>query len=549
MDHIPILVIGRVAIFSDSDSLVLLSCCSKWLQYCISQQNNFWYQRYKQYYNLADDNEIKWLAWYVKIVRAPKLFASQIKKTINIARLHNQHIKWFHAFCYRRATEANWLKDTPYPVKDLMEKKLNNIQYIVLQRIAHRDSDLRRCFIVEQCQPIGEISTKRFWHLRRLFLGNASYELYVKQCLISDRFVVTISRQTNSPGYVNVKPSIISVWPVSRVSIMQPRQFSCLCNNTDIRGRWMIVDHSEIVVKEMPWLGSLTTTRVFDLANSQMCMGTIKTHQGETFLLRVTEEAATVFSRTLHHSDTTTTFRWNVWEFSNRYLGYGPRCLMQGEIRFKKYDDSAIPVKKLDDNRLLIENNSQSAFDMWNENSADEISLAMISTDCSYSSICIKDAKPIWTLNGSFYGTVPLFGSNRILVMSGKGWTVHSLIDGVILAHIDVRNLISTLEHHRSLSMSVYIRRFSLYRGRCALYESISDGTFIAVDLIHPSRTRNLGKTNSEYLYKQALQSRNIIVRFDHLINYSLLLNDIFDTRNAMLMVDGKDYKIIDVSF
>ncbi|KAI9598038.1 hypothetical protein BDF19DRAFT_463376 [Syncephalis fuscata] len=143
MAHIPILVIGRVAAFADNNSLVILSCCNKWLRYCISQQNNIWHQRYKQYYNIADGNEMKWLAWYVKKVLASKLLALQTKKTINITQLNNQYIEWFYAFCCRRATDANWLKDTPYPVKDLVEKEPANTRYIVLQRIAYHGSDLQ----------------------------------------------------------------------------------------------------------------------------------------------------------------------------------------------------------------------------------------------------------------------------------------------------------------------------------------------------------------------------------------------------------------------
>ncbi|KAI9598775.1 hypothetical protein BDF19DRAFT_410842 [Syncephalis fuscata] len=185
MDYIPILVIGRVAVYADNDSLVLLSCCSKWLRYCVSQQNNLWHQRYKQYYNLADDNEMKWLAWYVKTVHVSKLLAAQTKKTIN-------NIEWFYAFCYRRATDANWLKDTPYPIKDVVLEEPANIRSIVLQRIAYRHTNLRKCFIVEQCQPTGEAPSKRFWRLRKLFRNDENYMFQVKQCLISDRFVVVI---------------------------------------------------------------------------------------------------------------------------------------------------------------------------------------------------------------------------------------------------------------------------------------------------------------------------------------------------------------------
>ncbi|KAI9598037.1 hypothetical protein BDF19DRAFT_420334 [Syncephalis fuscata] len=175
-------------------------------------------------------------------------------------------------------------------------------------------------------------------------------------------------------------------------------------------------------------------------------MGTITNHQGEAFLLRATEEAAIVFNRTLHHANTITTLKWSVWEFSNRYLGYGPRCLMQGEIRFKTFDDFRILVKKLDDNRILIEHNSPFNIGMLSEGREDEVRLAMISTECGYSDTCIKNVNPVWTRNDYLYGTIPLFGSNRIIFISERGWAVHSLVDGAILARTSVKTLNSALK-------------------------------------------------------------------------------------------------------
>ncbi|KAI9597151.1 hypothetical protein BDF19DRAFT_421092 [Syncephalis fuscata] len=527
MIYIPILVIERVAAFADSDSLVLLSCCSKWLRYCVSQHNNVWHQRYRQYYNLADGNEIKWLAWYVKTVRASRLLTLQTKKTVSITQLNNQHIEWFHAFCYRRATDANWLNDTPYLVKDLVEKELNSTRSVVLERITYHHPKLRQCFIAEQCQPIREIATKRFWRLRRLFQDDANCKSQILQFLISDRFVVTINRQKSSAKAVHGKIHTISIWPVNRVSIMRPRQFSCSYSTASICGRWIMINSSETTVEETNISNIITTTRVFDLANGQMCMGTVATHQGETFLLRTTEETATVFSRILQHSDTTTTLKWNVWEFSNCHLGYGPRCLMQGKLCFEN-------LKVL---KLLLKN--------WIIIGEDEIRLAMISTECGYSNACIKDVKPIWTRSDCLYGTIPLFGSNRILVISESGWTICSSIDGTIIARIDVENLSLMLKVQHLLDIDRYNDLLSLFMGRFILYDTKEYG-LTAVDLAHPNRTRNVGITNSEYLY-ETCERRSIIAKFEHLAR-GHLLSDTFSTKNAALIMDGKDYKIIDLS-
>ncbi|KAI9599458.1 hypothetical protein BDF19DRAFT_428775 [Syncephalis fuscata] len=310
----------------------------------------------------------------------------------------------------------------------------------------------------------------------------------------------------------------------------------------------MMINHLKPTTGETD-RSNVLATHVFDLANGQLCMGTITTHHGETFLLKATEEAVTIFSRSLHYSDTTTTLKWNVWEFSARHLGYGPRCLMQGEICFKRFEDFKILVRKLDDNRVLIENNSKLAVNIVNKDRADEISLAMISTECGSPNACIKNVEPIWLLNNYRYSTVPLFGFNRILVMYSKNWAIHSLTDGAILAHIDVETLSSVPGAPRLLNINKYTKHFSLCIGGFIVCSSKDDGTLTAIDLINSNRTRKLGKKNSEYLYKQVLRRRTIIVRLDRLINHPLLLNDTFNTRNAMLIARGKDYKIIDLSF
>ncbi|KAI9599127.1 hypothetical protein BDF19DRAFT_462537 [Syncephalis fuscata] len=362
------------------------------------------------------------------------------------------------------------------------------MQSIVLQRIAHYHTDLRKCFIVEQCQPIGETSTKRFWRLHK--------------------FVVTTTKQADSAEF-SITPYVISIWPLHLASTMQPRQFSCLCDNASIRGRWMMINYLEPALKDMG-KSSVPITRVFDLANGQRCMGAITTHYGEAFLLRVTEEVATIFIRSLHYSYTTITVKWNVWEFSNCHLGYGPRCLMQGEIRFKQYDDSKILVKKLDDNRVLIEHNFPFNANMLNEDRGNKIGLAMISTKCSYSNVCIKDVKPIWTRNDYLRGTVPLFSSKRILVVFEKEWTVHSIRDGAILARINLKALCIRLKAIHMPDTILYNSLFSLCIGRFILYYSMPDGAFTVIDLIHSKHTKNLGKTNSEYLYKTSYGRRAI---------------------------------------
>ncbi|KAI9598788.1 hypothetical protein BDF19DRAFT_431417 [Syncephalis fuscata] len=173
----------------------------------------------------------------------------------------------------------------------------------------------------------------------------------------------------------------------------------------------------------------------------------------------------------------------------------------------------------------------------------------MISTKCNYSNTFIKDKKPIWTRNVQVLGTVPLSGSNRILVISVNKWTVHSIIDGVILAHIDVETLGSVLEPHSFLDMGIYSNRFSLYIGRFVIYKPKHYEKNIVIDLTNLCCTKDLGIANSEYLYEESYGHCGIVVGIRDLTRQPLLLNDTFNIRNATLIVNGKDYKIIDMSF
>ncbi|KAI9597423.1 hypothetical protein BDF19DRAFT_411880 [Syncephalis fuscata] len=136
----------------------------------------------------------------------------------------------------------------------------------------------------------------------------------------------------------------------------------------------------------------------------------------------------------------------------------------------------------MDDNRFLIEYSSPFNDEMPKERMENEVHLAMISTEYRYSTVCIKNVKPIWTHNNYLRGTIPLVGSNRVFVISEKEWTVHSIIDGAILPHINAKTLSLMLEPHSFLGMNVYTNRFSLFMGKFILYTFKHDKKIIAVD-------------------------------------------------------------------
>ncbi|RKP23373.1 hypothetical protein SYNPS1DRAFT_30889 [Syncephalis pseudoplumigaleata] len=125
----PVLVIERIAAVADSPSLVLLASCNRHLWQCIRGLQHYWKQRYMQEHPLEDDEELSWLRWYIKTLRASGLLASSAS---------DGDIDWFRAYCHRHACDANGFKNDPKRVKDVEEVTVRSkSRDIVLDPVLH----------------------------------------------------------------------------------------------------------------------------------------------------------------------------------------------------------------------------------------------------------------------------------------------------------------------------------------------------------------------------------------------------------------------------
>ncbi|KAI9594321.1 hypothetical protein BDF19DRAFT_466519 [Syncephalis fuscata] len=222
MQHIPVPVVERLAVFADDKSLVLFASCSQWLWQCVGIQQRVWRQRYIQHYTFKDDDEVQWLSWYVRTLRVSGALAVTSNTAIDVTQLNDHDINWFRAFCHRRATSANWLRDKPYPIYDIVEDTSDSDQVIVLQRISNNSRILGECGVIEQCQPIGKPKHQQFWRLRKVCCDGFDPAVNVEQFLVSDKFVVIVIKKTNKASNAVGIPCNVLIWPVHRVSTIQP---------------------------------------------------------------------------------------------------------------------------------------------------------------------------------------------------------------------------------------------------------------------------------------------------------------------------------------
>src|SRR5690349_16530067 len=116
MKHIPELVVERLSLFADPQSLVLLASCCRWLWLCVGLQHHAWRQHYHDHYTLKDDKELQWLSLYIRTLQLSGQFARSKRHVLDITRLSASDLPWFHAFCQRHATDTRWFSDRPYPL-------------------------------------------------------------------------------------------------------------------------------------------------------------------------------------------------------------------------------------------------------------------------------------------------------------------------------------------------------------------------------------------------------------------------------------------------
>ncbi|KAI9594320.1 hypothetical protein BDF19DRAFT_466518 [Syncephalis fuscata] len=346
MQHIPVPVVERLAVFADDKSLVLFASCSQWLWQCVGIQQRVWRQRYIQHYTFKDDDEVQWLSWYVRTLRVSGALAATSNTAIDVTQLNDHDINWF-------------LEDTSD--SDQGNQNTNNLA------------------------------------LRKVCCDGFDPTVNVEQFLVSDKFVVIVIKKTNKASNAVGTPYNVLIWPVHRVSTIQPYSVPYLCNRkSSIRGRWLLLNYIERSLNRK--LAPLSTTRVFDMATRQICMGSIQNSKGTSFIQRATEDTATVFYAYIDRVDTFQTVHWSVWQFSVCQLEDNPQCLMQGEFTITCLAVLQCPVERLDDERVLVAKHVMGGFnESANEVNSEVLSLAVILTNCDNSNQSMDNQKPIWS--------------------------------------------------------------------------------------------------------------------------------------------------------
>ncbi|RKP24271.1 hypothetical protein SYNPS1DRAFT_29962 [Syncephalis pseudoplumigaleata] len=195
MPHIPELVVERIATYADTKSLVVLASCNRqWNRY-ISQLRT-WKQRYTQEHPLEDDDELSWLRWYIKTLRASATDTSS----------DDGDIDWFRAYCHRHACDANWFKNDPKRVKDVKEVTAGSRNRdIVLDRM-YRDFSLKEKYVFEYCQPRRAASQQsRYWRRHILRSPDSDSNGYLIECVLTSTFMRIdgqINRRISGRGQV-----------------------------------------------------------------------------------------------------------------------------------------------------------------------------------------------------------------------------------------------------------------------------------------------------------------------------------------------------------
>ncbi|RKP24270.1 hypothetical protein SYNPS1DRAFT_29961 [Syncephalis pseudoplumigaleata] len=335
MPHIPELVVERIATYADTKSLVVLASCNRqWNRY-ISQLRT-WKQRYTQEHPLEDDDELSWLRWYIKTLRASATDTSS----------DDGDIDWFRAYCHRHACDANWFKNDPKRVKDVKEVTAGSRNRdIVLDRM-YRDFSLKEKYVFEYCQPRRAASQQsRYWRRHILRSPDSDSNGYLIECVLTSTFMVVTSVLKTS--------HVLYIWSASRTLNTKPRRL-CYpsCFYQDARDHWLLFITKE-THKSDDDQTTATTIHVMNMATERSSKHHVHVDVQHALLQRMTEDTATVLLVTYNEDDGYFAFQWSLWQFSPGQPDSDCRCLMRGEPI--TWDISFTPtISRLDDNRCML---------------------------------------------------------------------------------------------------------------------------------------------------------------------------------------------------
>ncbi|KAI8056839.1 hypothetical protein BDF22DRAFT_773405 [Syncephalis plumigaleata] len=408
MNVIPSVIVERIAIYADTNSLVALAACCRQLWWHITQLQPIWMHRYQEHYKFKDDKEAAWISWYTKTLRISSSSASSASSaSLRLAyrSVENKHynINWFHALCHRRTTDANWFRNQSKHLQSIITTR-EHTRVVVLQRILIKDTILHKCRVIEQCQPLEGTNDARFWRLCTPCYTGFDPDITVKNISISDKYLLMFISHPEGSSSDYQLPGSILVWPVNRIATMPPRcltypyngsvniQRRCrglvvrrpssdrrgpgrlnqrptspidfqeigyamsslvdMPSSVNIRGCWAMFNYS--VKKPDSRKVEAVIIHVLNLNTGRVCINTFNSVVTWSFIQRITNDTVTVIRVSFEGFHFATPVKWSVWEFSNILVSDTPRCLMKGSFVVSGFNDLTPLMERLDDDRIIV---------------------------------------------------------------------------------------------------------------------------------------------------------------------------------------------------
>ncbi|RKP24439.1 hypothetical protein SYNPS1DRAFT_29801 [Syncephalis pseudoplumigaleata] len=556
---LPELVIERIAVHADTTSLVSLAACSRQLWHAIRALQSLWHQHYQACYPPdKDDNEAAWLVWYIKTLRVAEPSPSA---PCAMKHGHSYPIQWFHVFCRRRATDANWFRNDPRQLQTIQEAdrpRQRRARVAVLQRVLVKDAVLGRCRVVEQCQPMGGSTAKRYWRWCTPCRTGIDPALSVKQCFLTDKYLLLFTDRPEGSSDDYRLPGRLLVWPVDRIAAVPPR---CLAHDysgsVDVRGDWVLFRH---VIRTPSKTDEVlaVTIHTLHLTTGQLSTTAFDDAVTWAFLQRTTDTTATLLRVSFAGFHTGVPVQWSIWQLAAHRPENTPRCLAKGSFVVSGYNDLTPRMERLDDHRMLVRcaTYRHSAPSMG-QHDADTLTLAVIPAH-SPGDGPVAHQPPIWSRSILMISARPLVALDRVVVMTDEGCTVYGLSNGDAIAFTRMDAIQSLLLQHCRPQARDHLRMDTSYVQAYILCEALDDRSYIAVDLLHPEQT---GRRRMAYVFEHYRVKASEAMFVENLWNrqyYAKLLRMarpngriltlIICTVDVLLVHHNDDYKLLDFS-
>ncbi|KAI8057758.1 hypothetical protein BDF22DRAFT_739164 [Syncephalis plumigaleata] len=511
-------IIKYIALHVDTDTLIALAWVSKRVMSNVRELKAMWEKRYKERYSLLDINEMEWIKWYNRTLQASRLSVLGNRSTSR----GDREIDWFIALYRRSAANANSFRNHPNQLKDVVEDASDDQRLVILQRVVYRSKKLRKCRVIEQCQPLGGTSHTRFWRSRKLCQTGIRSRWTVEDVVISGSFLVVFAReQLRSYSDHTKLTNLMFVWPVNCAAVAPPRQVSYPYKNAiSIRNHWVLFFYDNLEVRKRERVSR--SIRLVDIGTGQVIHHTVGLPTCITFIQQATDNTVTVIFGAVDQIDSIYEYRWSAWQFSVYSYDISCRSLARGSFFVKDYTKGQSLMERIDDDRVIFTYTTDVADDLPNnENDQERCTVTLAVLSIHYNSVDQYDNQQ----------------QQQPICID----TIHSL-----------------LRPRCSTTYSYYIADPSRYIPNYYLCLSPDHTSYIAVDLTYPER---VGSQRITHLFDHANVTMGDSVQMEntcdslHRMSYirtptntQAKLRVILCSCNAWLVEHNDSFKILDLS-